>query len=93
MSKRQLKTKVSPPVPDQAPGPACSPTLEQQQAALAHLGNVYESHLDNTMEHLYNRFVAFIAESRLPIPQVLLVLKMLEAETIGHAKKKYLGEG
>jgi predicted dithiol-disulfide oxidoreductase (DUF899 family) len=66
--------------------------VEQQQAALAHLGSVYEDHLDTTMAHLHNRFVAFIAESRLPIPQVLLVLKMLVVETVNQAKKKYLGE-
>jgi len=66
--------------------------VENHEAAVAHLRSVYEDHLNDSMALLHNRFVAFIAESRLPIPQVLLVLKMLEAETIDQAKKKYLGE-
>jgi hypothetical protein len=41
------------------------------------------------MALLHNRFVAFIAESRLPLPQVLLVLEMLITETIDQAKRKY----
>lgn len=73
------------------PGPACSPTQEQHDAAVAHLQEVYEDHLNESMAHLHNRFVAFISESRLPIPQVKLVLDMLVAETIDQAKKKYLG--
>jgi hypothetical protein len=79
-------------VPDHDPGPACSPTQEQHDAAMAHLQGVYEDHLNEFMAHLHNRFVAFIGESRLPLPQVLLVLEMLMAETIDQAKKKYLGE-
>ena len=71
------------------PGPACSPTVENHEAAVAHLHQVYEDHLEQSMAHLHNRFVAFIAESRLPLPQVLLVLEMLVVETIGQAKRKY----
>ena len=70
-------------------GPACSPTVEQHEAAVAHMAGVYEDHLEKSMAILHNRFVAFIAESRLPLPQVLLVLEMLVAETIGQAKQKY----
>jgi hypothetical protein len=75
------------------PGPACSPTVEQHDAAVAHLRGVYEDHLVDSMGLLHNRFVAFVAESRLPLPQVLLVLEMLVSETIEQAKKQYLGEG
>jgi len=74
---------------DPDPGPACSPTVENHEAAVAHLRSVYEDHLNDSMALLYNRFVAFIAESRLPLPQVLLVLEMLVAETIAQAKTKY----
>jgi len=74
---------------DQDPGPACSPTVEQHEAAVAHLRSVYEDHLNESMAHIHNRFVGFIAESRLPLPQVLLVLEMLVAETIEQAKTKY----
>ncbi len=51
----------------------------------------YEAYLEDQMGHLHNRFVAFIAEARLPLPQVMLVLKVLEAETMEQAAKKYLG--
>jgi hypothetical protein len=73
------------------PGPACSPTVEQLEAAMAHLRGVYEDNLVDSMGMLHNRFVAFVAESKLPLPQVLLVLEMLVSETIEQAKKKYLG--
>jgi hypothetical protein len=76
---------------DPNPGAACSPTVEDHKAAMAQLQGIYEDHLNTSMGHLHNRFVGFIAESRLPIPQVLLVLKMLVDETIDQAKKKYLG--
>ena len=75
------------------PGPACSPTQADHDVAVAHLRSIYEDHLNESMAHLHNRFVAFVAESRLPIPQVLLVLHMLIAETTEQAQKKYLGEG
>ena len=68
------------------------PTPEDQAAALKRVALVYENHLNDEMGMLHNRFVAFIAESRLPLPHVLLVLKMLESETIDQAKKKYIGE-
>jgi len=71
------------------PGPACSPTVEQHEAAIAQLRMAYEDHLEESMAHLHNRFVAFIAESRLPLPQVLLVLEMLVVETVVQAKRKY----
>jgi hypothetical protein len=51
----------------------------------------YEAYLEDQMGHLHNRFVAFISESRLPLPQALLVIKMLEAEIMEQASKKYLG--
>ena len=72
--------------------PACSPTVDQHEAALEKLRLLYQDHLEETMALLHNRFVAFIAESRLPLPQVLLVLHLLIAETVDQAKKKYLGE-
>lgn len=72
--------------------PACSPTQEQRDAALAQLQIAYNEHLEREMGHLHNRFVAFIGESRLPLPQVLLVLEMLISETIMQARKKYLGD-
>jgi hypothetical protein len=67
-------------------------TPEEEAAVLAKLRLVYEKHLDDEMGLLHNRFVAFISESRLPLPQVLLVLEMLVAETKYQAMKKYLGK-
>lgn len=67
-------------------------TRTAHEAAKAHLHQVYENHLDDTMGHLNNRIVAYIAESRLPLPQALLVIRMVEAQLIRQAEKKYLGE-
>ncbi len=66
-----------------------TPTPQDHAAALEKLRLVYENHLVDEMGLLHNRFVAFIAESRLPLPQVLLVLQMLVAETVDQAKRKY----
>ena len=73
-------------------GPACSPTQEQQDAAVLKLARIYEDNLETMMARLHNQFVAFISESRLPLPQVLLVLQMLVAETVKQANRKFLGE-
>jgi len=84
MAKRKPAIDTAP-----DPGPACSPTVADHEAAVAHLRSVYEDHLNDSMALLHNRFVAFVAESRLPLPQVLLVLEMLVVETIEQAKTKY----
>lgn len=52
----------------------------------------YELKLEEEMGLLHNQFVSFIATSRLPIPQVLLVLQMLVKETTDQASIRYLGE-
>lgn len=67
------------------------PTPQDHAVALERVRLVYENHLVDEMGMLHNRFVAYIAESRLPLPQVLLVLEMLVSETIDQAKKKYVG--
>ena len=64
---------------------------DNQQMALQQMADMYQQHLDDTMGHLYNQFVAFIAESKLPLPQVLLVLEMLILETQMQARKRYIG--
>jgi len=71
--------------------PTPIPTPQDHAAALERVRLVYENHLTDEMGMLHNRFVAFIAESRLPLPHVLLVLEMLISETIDQAKKKYMG--
>jgi len=88
MLKKKTATKKA---PDPVIGPA-APIQVEHEAAMAHLHQVYENHLEDTMGHLHNRFEAFISESRLPLPHVLLVLHMLIDETTDQARKKYLGE-
>jgi len=73
--------------------PQAVPTPQDHAAALERVRLVYENHLTDEMGILHNRFVAFISESRLPLPHVLLVLEMLISETIDQAQKKYVGEG
>lgn len=51
---------------------------------------LYQEHLSNEMGKLHNRFVAFISESGLPLPQVMLVLDMLKDEAVDLARKAYL---
>ena len=66
--------------------------LEQQQALLQAMAEEYQARLDDEMGTLHNRFVLFIAAAQIPLPQVLLVLKMVEREIIDQSIKQYLGE-
>lgn len=52
----------------------------------------HESQVDDTMGHLHNRFVAYIAESKVPLPQVVVVLQILLDEALEIAKQRYLRE-
>lgn len=45
--------------------------------------------MEDEMGQLHNRFVAFISESKLPLPMVVLVLEMLLAEATDQALVKY----
>jgi len=65
------------------------PSEQEKAAALEKVAKLYEEALDDKMGLLHNRFVAFIAEARLPLPQVVLVLEILLSETIEQAKVKY----
>lgn len=51
----------------------------------------HENAIEDRMGHLYNRFVGYIAEAKLPIPQVITVLSMLQKDALGIADKKYKG--
>ena len=44
------------------------------------------------MGQLHNRFVAYISESEMPLPEVILVLTMLLNEATELARLKYLGK-
>ena len=48
----------------------------------------YEQSLDNATGKLYNRFVAFISESRIPLYNVLVTLDILKTEVIEQIRKK-----
>ena len=66
--------------------------VQRQTELLQHLGEAYAEHLEEQMGQLHNQFVTFISVSRLPLPQVLLVLEILVSETVAQAKAKYVGE-
>jgi len=51
----------------------------------------YEDRVNDSMGHLYNRFVGFISESKVPLPQVVVVLQMLLHESMQLAKERYIG--
>jgi hypothetical protein len=89
MGKRTLRPKEEP--EHDQPQPQLPPDQEQA-VALAKLKIVFEKHLEDEMGNLYNRFVAFIAEARLPLPQTLLVLEILMDETKAQARKRYVGD-
>ena len=44
------------------------------------------------MEKLNNQIVSFVSQSKLPLPNALMVLKLVESELVAQARKKYLGE-
>jgi len=52
--------------------------------------NNHEETNSEMMGHLHNRFVAFISESKLPIPMVITVLQLLLHESIEMAVQKYI---
>jgi len=52
--------------------------------------NNHEETNSEMMGHLHNRFVAFISESKLPIPMVITVLQLLLHESIEMAIQKYI---
>lgn len=52
---------------------------------------LYQQQLNDEMGRLHNRFVAFISESKLPLPQVFVVLDILKDECVELARKQYLG--
>lgn len=65
--------------------------LEKQEIIMKELSTAYLNSLDTEMGKLHNQFVAFISSSKLPLPQVALVLEILLRETVDHAMKKYIG--
>ena len=66
--------------------------IEKQQAIMEKIGEAYIAQLDDLMGHLHNQFVAFISESKVPLPHVALVLQILQKEIVDQAMHKYLGE-
>ena len=50
----------------------------------------YNTAIDQQMEKLHNRFVAYISESKLPFMQVIMVLQILLSEAVEMATKKYV---
>lgn len=51
----------------------------------------YQEQVDHNSGQLYNKFVGFISEARIPIAQVILVLTLLLEDAKDIAKKKCFG--
>ena len=50
----------------------------------------YNTALDQQMEHLHSRLIAYVSESKLPVMQVIMVLQILLSEATEIATKKYV---
>ena len=48
----------------------------------------YKDSLDDNTGQLYNRFVAYIAEAKVPLYHALVVLDILQSEVLDQIKKK-----
>ena len=66
--------------------------LQKREAMFLQLSQAYDQKLEDDMGKLHNQFVGFISASKLPLPQVLLVLQILIRETIDQAFMKYMGD-
>ena len=65
-------------------------TEEKRKALQEELAKAYDAQLDETINHTYNRFVSYIANSELPLTHVLMVLEMLKKELMDQAIAGYL---
>jgi len=77
--KVKKKEKKAEPVNNQMPPEIINMVIEN-----------YNTAIDQQMEHLHNRFVAYISESKLPVMQVVMVLQILLSEAVEMATKKYV---
>ena len=66
--------------------------LENQAMVVAHLRAEYEANIADEMGQLYNQFISFIAATKVPLPNVLVVLEILKRNTVDQAIQMYLGE-
>jgi len=90
--KKKTSSRAKKPVEKKEPIPPAAPEqLTLTPDALVEIRTYYETYLEDEMGKLHNQFVAFISESRVPLPRVLIVLEILKAETIEIARQKYMG--
>ena len=66
--------------------------MANQALVVAQLRAEYESNISDEMAQLYNQFVAFISATKVPLPNVLVVLEILRRQTVNQAVSTYLGE-
>lgn len=66
--------------------------IELTPDAIKVLEAYYDNMLEQRMEALHNRFVAFVSEAGIPLNLVLVVLEILVDETKGQIKAHYMGE-
>ena len=77
---KSLEAETGSPPPGKAlPAEIIQKILENHEAAVT-----------ERMGNLHNKFVGFISEARIPLPQVILVLQMLLKEATDMALRKYL---
>ena len=59
---------------------------------IAEIVSNYEAGVTDQMGHLHNKFVGFISEAKIPLPNVITLLQMLLNEALEMANKKYIKE-
>ena len=89
--KKNVPTSVVEEVQKVSPEQEEQLAKEKQEALLKALNDSYLIKLDEEMGKLHNQFVGFISASKLPLPQVFLVLEILKMETVNQAFSKYIG--
>jgi len=59
-----------------------------KSAAIKAILDEHEEQVDADTAHLYNKFIGFISESRIPLYSVSVVLDILKAEVTEQIRKK-----
>ena len=65
---------------------------EQRAVFIEAMNKMHQEYLDESMGTLHNQFVAFISAAKIPLPNALLVLKIVEREIVDQAIAQYMGK-
>jgi hypothetical protein len=66
-------------------------TLSPEET-FSRLTKIYDDQINDQMGHLYNKFVTYISESKIPVAMVIVVLEILLQEALARAKEGYMGK-